>query len=70
MEVVSQCPIATIGLLNVEDWLGCDFVESGVKGYPACQEDCIGDARRQKGGSKLLIKKPMAKINRCLLPDN
>lgn len=31
--------------------------------------DCIEDARRQKG-SKLLIKKSMAKINRCLLPDN
>lgn len=30
MEVVSQCPIATKGLLNVEDWLGCDFVLNQV----------------------------------------
>lgn len=30
MEVVSPCPIATKGLLNVEDWLGCDFVLNQV----------------------------------------
>lgn len=44
-------------------WIRC-------QGLPCMSGGLYRRCQKAKGGSQLLIKKPMAKINRCLLPDN